>query len=408
MGATGSPARARTCNTLSPPPARHVPHTKPAPQPPHKASSQRPSTVVLHDRFIIKGGGERLALSLARYLADALCFGYAGQDGFDPTTLAGTKIIDLATGCGLPGWRTLRFLHGFRHKTAFIRDYDVAVYSGIFAPLAVRHHPEGRNIFYCHTPPRFAYDQYTFHMRVLPGWQRPLMAAYVPVLKKIFQAAAEKMDCIVVNSEHVRKRVATHLGLDSVVVHPPCDTDRFVWGAQGDYYLSTARLEPLKRVETVVRAFTAMPDKKLVVASGGGELERLRSLAHDAPNILFTGWLDEARLLELLGGCIATLYLPVEEDFGMSPVESMSAGKPVIGVREGGMTETVVHGETGLLLPPNPTPEHLAEAVESLPPRRALEMRPACRARAEQFSEQLFVQRMRAVINGRCGGDFSQ
>jgi len=359
-----------------------------------------PSTIVLHDCFRIKGGGERLALSLVRRLADTLCYGYADRNGFDLSDLAGKNRIDLSATGGPFGWRTLKLLHAFFAKTTFVRDFDVAVYSGILAPVAVRNHPEGRNIFYCHTPPRFIYDQYGFHMRQLEPWKRPFMAGYVPLLRRLYETAVGKMDCILTNSRHVQQRVATYLGKSSVVVHPPCDTDRFVWRGQDDFYLSTARLEPLKRVDIIVRAFLAMPDRRLVVASGGSELQKLRALAAGAGNITFTGWTEDAELLELMGKCIATLYMPIEEDFGISPVESMSAGKPVIGVREGGLVETVLHEETGLLLAPGVTPEQVAEAVLALPAKRARSMREACRRRSELFSEERFIENMRVHIAG--------
>ncbi len=360
----------------------------------------RPSAVILHDLFRIKGGGERLTLSLARHCADALCFGAAGEEGFDPRSVPGVQIHDLRATGGCFGLRTLRLMHAFRFRTGFIRAYDVAIYSGILAPLAVHQRPGRRNILYCHTPPRFAYDQYRFDMQQLPRWKRPFMAAYVPLLRRLYAAAVARMDCIVVNSSTIQHRVARYLGRPSVIVHPPCDIDRFQWRGQGDYYLSTARLVPLKRIDVIVEAFRAMPDKQLVVASGGSELERLRALAGNAANIRFAGWTDEETLLALVGNCIATLYLPVEEDFGMSPVESMSAGKPVIGVQEGGVAETVLHGRTGLLLPPSPSPADVIAAVRTMTPELALTMRTACRCRAAEYDERLFVERMRRIVAG--------
>ena len=76
-------------------------------------------------------------------------------------------------------------------------------------------------------------------------------------------------------------------------------------------------------------------------------MARIKRIAKDAQNIEVQGWIDEERLSNLIGRCISTIYIPRDEDYGISPVESMAAGKPVIGVREGGVLETVVHGETG-------------------------------------------------------------
>lgn len=360
-------------------------------------------TAIVHDRFIIRGGGERLVLSLARHLASLLCFGYQTEGGaLAAAQLQGVEVRDLKARSNIFGWHTLKFIYGFYSQTQFLKNFSSVIYSGILAPIAIRNHRMGRNVYYCHTPPRFVYDQYEFHMNQLEQWKQPLMSTYVAFLKRVYELSVAQMDCVVVNSAHVQERVSRYLGLPSVVVYPPCDTSRFVWQGQGDYYLSTARLEPLKRVERIVEAFVAMPERKLIVLSGGSQLLKLRSLASRAANITFTGWVDDLTLLRLMGNCIATLYMPIEEDFGMSPVESMSCGKPVIGVQEGGMIETVVDGETGILLRPNPTVSDVIGAVRALPLERALAMRQACQKRAELFTEQKFVEKMRWIIGGEC------
>ena len=151
-------------------------------------------------------------------------------------------------------------------------------------------------------------------------------------------------------------------------------------------------------MDVVIEAFRRMPDKRLIVVSGGSELAKLRRLAADANNIEFVGWVDDVLLQGLIGNAIATIYIPKDEDFGMSPVESMAAGKPVIGVAEGGLLETVVDGETGTLLRPNPDADDVIEAVQHLTAKRALQMRYACESRAALFSRDRFLSRMREVI----------
>ena len=141
-----------------------------------------------------------------------------------------------------------------------------------------------------------------------------------------------------------------------------------------------------------------MPDKKLVVTSGGPELGRLKRLARDASNVIFTGWVGEEGLQRLVGNSIATIYVPKEEDFGMSPVESMAAGKPVIGVAEGGLLETVVDEETGFLLRPDFREEDIVAAIRKMDGSTALGMRSACEERAQQFDVNIFIENMRNVM----------
>ena len=141
-----------------------------------------------------------------------------------------------------------------------------------------------------------------------------------------------------------------------------------------------------------------MPDKELVVTSHGEEFDRLKALAGDAANITFLGWVSEADLRRLVGEAIATIYVPVDEDFGMSPVESMAAGKPCIGVAEGGLLETVLDGETGILLKPDFAVGDLSGAVQWLNTGRAMSMRHACESRATLFERGAFVARMREIV----------
>jgi glycosyltransferase involved in cell wall biosynthesis len=355
--------------------------------------------IILYDFFAVAGGAERVMLLLAKAFNNVdLCLGYRDANGIPDKETAGIKCYELSKKCDMPPWRIIKLTRAFVSKTVFLSGYEWALFSGTIAPMAVKNHQEGRNLLYCHTIPRFAYDLKDYYMNLIPWWQRPLLKALVKYTRPRYEAAVSKMDTIMVNSENVQKRLKTHIGLDSQVIYPPCETGKFQWLGQDGYYLSTARLENFKRVEMIIRAFLQMPDKKLVVASGGSELDRLRRLAQDSPNIIFTGWTNEEELLKLMGNAIASIYIPIDEDFGMSPVESMAAGKPVIGVREGGLLETVVHGETGFLIPSNPSEEDLIEAVQKMGLKTARTMRDACEARAAQFDKKIFVEKMYAVL----------
>jgi glycosyltransferase involved in cell wall biosynthesis len=158
-------------------------------------------------------------------------------------------------------------------------------------------------------------------------------------------------------------RLKKYLDVESEVLYPPCDTEGFEWMGDGDYFLSTARLEPLKRVDLIVEAFKDMPNKKLIVASGGSQLESLEELADGAKNITFTGWVSDTELRRLVGNCTATIYIPKDEDFGISPVQSLAAGKPVIGVNEGGVVETVRETADGVLISTPPSAAKIRDAV---------------------------------------------
>ncbi|HDN26011.1 MAG TPA: glycosyltransferase family 4 protein [Thioploca sp.] len=380
--------------------------------------------IVLHDYFESLEGGGRLSSLLAQGLSADLGYGFAraghpfleerGKEKGERGSVQGERRKgateemnfsessplfpaqhDLRAYSAIPLWRQFKLARAFAQRTAFLNHYDTVIYSGFYTPLAVRHHQQGRNILYCHTPPRFIYDQRDFYLKRLPWFLRPALQAFIHYLQPRYEDAIAQMDLLIANSENVRQRIQHYLSKDAVIVYPPCDTARFVWQGQGNYYLSMGRLDPLKRVDLIIQAFLKMPQKRLIVASGGEELQRLQRLANNAPHIRFTNWLDDTQLAALVGNAIATLYLPKDEDFGMSPLESMAAGKPVIGVAEGGLLETVIAEKTGILLEPPLSTAAICEAVEMMTPRRALMMRRDCEMQAQRFRVEVFLEQMR-------------
>ena len=355
--------------------------------------------IILYDFLIAKGGAESLTFSLLKNIKNTdLCVAFKDNEIFPDDTLSSFQLITLTGLTHILGWQNIKSIFFFSHKTPFLQNYDWVLYSGNNAPVAVKNHPNGRNILYCHTPPRFVYDLKDYYFHQATWWQKPLLKMLCSCVKYHYEKSIAQMDLIIANSDNVRNRIKHYLGRDAIVINPPIGVDHFNWIEQGDFYLSLARVESYKRVEVIVHSFMNMPDKKLVVASGGSDLERLKNLAQDYSNITFSGWCDDQQLRNLVGCCIATIYIPPDEDFGMSPVESMSAGKPVIGVAEGGLLETVIHEKTGVLIPAKPDEKLLIEAVKSMTPERALEMREVCEERAQLFRSELFIKKMKAVL----------
>jgi len=358
--------------------------------------SNRP--LVLHDAFAFPGGGEKVAVALARAFGAELVTGFFDGAAFPADYFAGGPPRSLGAAGRHPLAarlsQTLAMCLAFEGLPRVAAP--LAVHSGALSLLAHRR-IDGPQMLYCHTPPRTLYDHRDFYLARQSGLRRPLYRLLAARYRRRYETAARAMDAIAANSETVRRRIHDFLGLPAEVVYPPVDTAAFPNLGQEPFYLSTARVDVLKRVDVVVRAFCDLPDKRLVVVSGGSELERVRQLAAGRANIEIRGWTEEAALRRLVGSAIATIYIPRDEDFGISPVESMAAGKPVVGVREGGLTETVVHGETGILLDPDPQPGDVARAVGELGPAAALGMREACQRRAAAFDAAVFSRNMQAL-----------
>ena len=351
-------------------------------------------TVILHDAFAFKGGGERLVYLLCRDLEADLAFGYRNKKTFNLDELS-NNLINLESESKLPAWRTIKRLHTFRNKTKFLYRYKNVIYTGQNSSLAVSNHSEGKNIYYCFTPPRSMYDLKESHLASQTPLERLRHVLYNTFYQPLYENAIRKMDVILADSKNVQNRIQKFLGLESTVLYPPCDVDKFNWMGQEDYYLSTARLTSYKRVDIIIQAFIKLPQKRLIITSIGPDEKKLKQLAEGFANIQFTGDINDNELKNLIGNSIATIYIPKDEDFGISPVESMAAGKPVIGSGEGGLLETVIHGETGWLSSPNISVEELVQMLDAANPKLARSMRFSCEKQATGFRTELFINKIK-------------
>ena len=349
-------------------------------------------SAVLYDFMQVPGGAERVTLALCEHFESMdLVTAFIDPTAFPEPPLHTSRLKTLASSTSITGWHLLKSARAFERKTDFLKDYDSLIFSGSVAPLAIKNSGTAKNIYYCHTPPRFLYDLRDYYLDTATLLQKPALKALMRYLQPRYEDAIGRMDKIFANSKNVQARLKKYLNAEAEVLYPPCDTEGFEWMGEGDYFLSTARLEPLKRVDLIVKAFKKMPDKKLIVTSGGSQLASLKQFAGDAKNITFTGWVSDTELRRLVGNCIATIYIPKDEDFGISPVQSLAAGKPVIGVNEGGVAETIREPADGVLISTPPSPEKLREALSAI---KTLDRSPLQADAARLQPGQAFMDRL--------------
>jgi glycosyltransferase involved in cell wall biosynthesis len=193
------------------------------------------------------------------------------------------------------------------------------------------------------------------------------------------------VDAFLTNSKVVGQRVHKIYRRETTTVYPPVNTDWFTFSDQKeDFYVTASRLVPYKRIDLIIETFSRLPDRRLVVVGEGPEFEKLRLAA--PPNVRFVGYQSAERLRRYLQRARAFIFA-AEEDFGIAPVEAQACGTPVIAFGRGGVTETVIHGQTGVLFDAQ-TPESLMSAIsnfESSTWDYAL-----IRQNAERFSIQQF------------------
>lgn len=287
--------------------------------------------------------------------------------------------------------RALLPLMPFAFEAFDVSGYDVVLTTATACAKGVVAPPDTRTVCYCHTPPRYLWDQY--HELTRGARAKPLVALAAHWLRLWDRAAADRIDLFVANSETTAARIRRYYRREPVLVYPPVDTRRFVprEGPAGDYYLCVARLVPNKRIDLAVAAAGRL-GRPLVVVGEGPERVRLERAA--GPTVRFVGWQDDAELAALYAGCRAFLF-PGLDDFGIAPVEAQAAGRPVVAYGYGGATETVVGGVTGAFFRDS-TVEALVDAMQALD---GYEVEPAaCRRNAERFDAAVFRRRMREVV----------
>lgn len=236
-----------------------------------------------------------------------------------------------------------------------LRSFDLVISDTSSFAKGVITSPDSLHICYCHTPTRYLWSdthQYISELKY-NKWFKKIIAITLNSLRIWDLAAASRVDVFIANSKTVQKRITKYYHRDSVVIYPPVETHRFavkdrsVIPSDDRYFLAGCRLAPYKRVDILVEAFKKLGgDYRLKIFGDGVDMKRLKKIADGASNIEFLGRVGEEEKADLYSGAEAFLN-PQEEDFGITVVESMAAGRPVIAYRKGGATETVIEGETG-------------------------------------------------------------
>jgi glycosyltransferase involved in cell wall biosynthesis len=349
---------------------------------------------LVHDFLLDVRGAERVFLALCDLFPDADLFTAVyderGTEGRFAARRPTTSFLQRVR----PDARTFRALlplYPYAMEALDLSGYDLVISSSSAWAHGVIADPGAVHVCYCHNPFRYAWNA-----------REATLAKYDPlrgaVLGLVFQRwrqwdwiAAQRVDLYAANSETTRKRVKRYFGRDATVLYPPVETARFAPAAVGDEYVVLSELMPHKRIDLAIEAFNELR-LPLTVVGNGPDARRLRRMA--GPTIRFTGRVSDAEAAALLSSARA-LVVTATEEFGIAAVEAQAAGRPVIALREGGVRETVIEGETGVFFD-GVEPSALVAAVRGFDPD-AIDPA-ACIANAERFDVAHFRHGLRVLV----------
>jgi glycosyltransferase involved in cell wall biosynthesis len=304
---------------------------------------------LVHDHLISEGGGERVLRALAELWPAAPIYTLLLDRQRGPQWLNG-HAIKTSFMQGLPlskvKYQWYLPLRTFAIESFDFTGFDVVISDSSAHAKGIMTPPHTLHVNYCHTPTRYLWiDKQRLDPleKIWPvSW---LSDRYKHYLKKWDLTAARRVDKFVANSVNVQQRIRDIYGQTASVIYPPVEVDKFAISHRlGDYFLVGGRLVAYKRFDMVIEAFNKVK-VPLKVFGTGPDLARLRAIARG--NIEFLGQLPDTLLPELYARALAFIY-PQEEDFGLTAVEAMASGRPVIAYRAGGALETVREGITGI------------------------------------------------------------
>ena len=348
---------------------------------------------IFHDYFGAIGGGEKVVIEMAKILdADIITTDTNAVKKIDPSV----RVISLGKTIKFSPLKQISATLLF-FSCDFSKKYDLFIFSGNWAHYAAhRHHP---NIWYCYTPVRAFYDLYPTFLSRQGFITRQLFRVWVFFHRIFDQQSVRQIDRIIAISENVRNRILKYHNRRSEVIYPPVDTSLYQCIEYGNFWLSVNRLYPEKRIELQIEAFRHVPEERLVIIGAYSEGDHAavyaEKIRHDLPsNVTLLGEVTRDEIVELYGRCKAHICTALDEDYGLTPLEAMASGKPVVAVNEGGYKETVTD-ETGMLV--SPLVDSLVNAIR-LVAQNPGHFRDACLMRAKDFDLAQFSEKMKAAV----------
>lgn len=356
---------------------------------------------ILHDFLVKQGGAERVVKVLSEMYPDApiytLFYLPEKMDNYiDPKRIK--------TPCF--NWLPHFFKKRYRLFFPFLQnavssidfsDYDLVISSSGAYSLGAITGPDTIHICYCHSPIRYLWDYKDHYLDEQNfGFFMKLIINFIFTHMRMYDKEASlRPDVFISNSNNVKRRIKKYYRRESTIIYPPVDVSRFTVTEEHDgYFLIVSTLTPYKKNEQAIKLFNKC-DKRLVIIGDGVNRAYLENISND--NIDFLGFKDDATVTTYMENCRALVF-PGEDDFGITPLEAMACGKPVLAYGRGGALETVIPGKTGELFYSHDLIA-MENALGQLLFNEHQYSAEDIATHSEQFSKKHFVKKMEIVLN---------
>lgn len=364
-----------------------------------------PKIAIVADWLTNMGGAEMVVLAFHEAFPDAPIY----TSVYNPEKMPAFPGLDVRTTYLQRLPKFLRNFHKFfpmlrvhAFRKLDLSEFDIILSSSSAEAKQVRKTRPGQiHICYCHTPIRYYWSHYKGY-KADPGFGklnwlvRLAMPLMVPPLKRADYKAAQEVDYFIGNSATVRDRIKKYYSRKAEVIFPPVSTKRFFPSKQrGDYYVALSRHIPYKRLDLAIAAVNELK-VPLRVFGTGSERAKLEAMA--GPTVTFYEGSPEpkhqAEIEEAFTHGKGYIF-PAEEDFGISPVEAMAGGTPVIAYGVGGARDIVTDGETGVFF----DKQDVASVVEAIKRAESIKFSPGIlHNRAKRFDKTLFIVKIRNFV----------
>ena len=356
---------------------------------------------LVHDHFAQEGGGEKVFKALTEMYPQAPIYTllynpeYINRH-FPQRQIYGTVIQKLPFGVSKYQWYMP--LMPTAIESLNLEDYEVVISSASSFAKGVIVRPDAAHFCYCHTPTRYLWHyshQYLAELR-LPRFLKQIVGWQVSHIRQWDKMATERVDHFIANSQTTQERIRKYYGRESAVIYPPVEVNKFNISQNiGNYFLAGGRFIPHKRLDLAIQAFNKL-NIPLKIFGDGPDWKRLQKMAR--ANVQFLGKITEEEKANLMSRCLAFIH-PQEEDFGITAVEVLASGRPVIAYGRGGALETIRENVSGIFFHQQ-TWEELAGAVLRFLYHNYNFNPQVIKQSAERFNTNRFKQEIQDYIKG--------